>query len=238
MNDTPGTPAAAGEPQALAERYARRPADDRHSPLAPDVVRLLHARRLALLGLLAKAGIADPSQLQVLEVGCGSGGNLLELVQLGFSPSRLGGIELLPQRHAAARERLPAAVTLWLGDAVQAPIAPASQDLVMQFTVFSSLLDDGFQQQLAATMWRWLRPGGAVLSYDFVVGNPGNRDVRAVPLRRLRTLFPQGRMRSLATTLAPPLARAACRLHPGLYGWLHALPLLRTHRLAWITKPG
>jgi hypothetical protein len=38
-------------------------------------------------------------------------------------------------------------------------------------------------------------------------------------------------------TLAPPLARAACRLHPALYPLLNALPLLRTHRLAWIGKP-
>jgi hypothetical protein len=38
-------------------------------------------------------------------------------------------------------------------------------------------------------------------------------------------------------TLAPPLARAVVRLHPSLYTVLNALPLLRTHRLAWIEKP-
>jgi len=38
-------------------------------------------------------------------------------------------------------------------------------------------------------------------------------------------------------TLAPPIARMAVRLHPGLYAVLNALPLLRTHLLAWIRKP-
>jgi hypothetical protein len=38
-------------------------------------------------------------------------------------------------------------------------------------------------------------------------------------------------------TLAPPLARAVTRIHPGLYRWFNALPPLRTHVLAWIAKP-
>ena len=44
---------------------------------------------------------------------------------------------------------LPAALRLHLGDASVAPIADASCDLVLQSTVFSSLLDDAFQQRLA-----------------------------------------------------------------------------------------
>jgi hypothetical protein len=37
-------------------------------------------------------------------------------------------------------------------------------------------------------------------------------------------------------TLAPPLARTVCRVHPALYTALNALPLLRTHLLCWIEK--
>ena len=116
-------------------------------------------------------------------------------------------------------------------------MADASLDIVLVATVFSSLLDDAYQQRLAETMWRWLKPGGAVLCYDFTVNNPRNRDVRAVPLARLRALFPQGRMRHRRVTLAPPLARGVTRLHPALYRWFSALPWLRTHVLVWIDKP-
>ena len=132
---------------------------------------------------------------------------------------------------------LPAAVTLHLGDACHAPIEPASCDLVFQATVFSSLLDERFQRQLADTMWRWVKPGGALLWYDFTVNNPANRDVRGVPLARVRTLFPHGRLEAQRITLAPPLARAACRISPALYPLLNVLPLLRTHVLVWIGKP-
>jgi len=110
-------------------------------------------------------------------------------------------------------------------------------DIVLQSTVFSSLLDDGFQQRLAEAMWRWVRPGGAVLWHDFTVNNPRNRDVRGVPLSRVRALFPQAQLDVRRITLAPPLARRVCAWHPALYPVLNALPLLRTHVLVWVGKP-
>ena len=225
------------ETRAVAERYARRTGADRYSALRPDVWQTLHERQRALLRLLAAQGITDLSSLRLTEVGCGSGGNLLELLRLGFAPQHLAGIELLPDRHAQARQVLPAATTLSCGDASTAAIAPASQDFVLQSTVFSSLLDDAFQQRLAAAMWAWLKPGGAVIWYDFTYDNPRNADVRGVPMSRVRALFPQAHIVHRRVTLAPPLARRVCRWHPGLYGVFNALPLLRTHVLAWIAKP-
>ena len=236
------------ETRAVAERYARRggsggqggggpPAADRYSLLNPDVWHTVQERQRALLRGLVEQGRTDLPALRATEVGCGAGGSLLELLRLGCAPQHLQGLELLPERHAAARRVLPGAVALHLGDATTAPVAPASQDLVLQSTVFSSLLDDAFQQQLAGAMWGWLKPGGAVLWYDFTVDNPRNPDVRGVPLRRVRQLFPQGRLSHRRLTLAPPLARLVCRLHPGLYPVFNALPLLRTHVLAWVVKP-
>jgi SAM-dependent methyltransferase len=225
------------ETDAVAARYARRADADRYSPLMPDVWQLLQERQRALIRTFKQQGLHDLAALKLIEVGCGSGGNLLELLRLGFMPENLQGIELLPDRHAQARHVLPPATPLWLGDACHAPIASESQDLVLQCTVFSSLLDEAFQQQLAHAMWRWLRPGGAVVWYDFTVDNPRNPDVRGVPLRRLHSLFPAARISHQRVTLAPPLARAVCRVHPALYGLFNAVPLLRTHVLAWVQKP-
>jgi ubiquinone/menaquinone biosynthesis C-methylase UbiE len=191
-----------------------------------------------LLELLAAQGWGDLSQRRVLEVGCGSGGNLLEWLRLGAAPEHLSGIELLSERLARARRALPTAVTLIEGDALQAAIEPASHDLVMQSTVFSSLLDDAFQHSLADAMWRWTKPGGAVLWYDFTVNNPRNPDVRGVPLARVRELFPLGHITTRRVTLAPPISRLVCRVHPAAYGLINALPWLRTHVLCWIAKPG
>ena len=228
---------ASNEAHAVAQRYARRAGPDRYSFLQPDVWQAVQERQRAMLKLLVRLGWADLSRLRVLEVGCGAGGNLLELLRLGFAPEHLLGAELLPERLAQARRLLPPAVTLWGGDASRLAIEPASRDIVLQSTVFSSLLDDAFQQRLAQAMWRWVAPGGGVLWYDFTVNNPRNPDVRGVPLARVRQLFPQARVVSRRITLAPPLARALCRLHPALYPVANALPLLRTHVLVWLGKP-
>jgi SAM-dependent methyltransferase len=231
---------AMAEPDRVTDRYARRGTDpalaDRYSLLQPDVWQTVQERQRAMLQLLARRGWHDLRERRLLEVGCGAGGNLLEFLHMGWRPEHLTGIELLPERHAESRAVLPERVALHLGDACTAPIAEASCDLVFQATVFSSLLDDAFQQRLAAAMWRWVKPGGAVLWYDFTVDNPRNRDVRGVPLQRVRALFPEGRIEARRVTLAPPLARVACRVSPGLYPVLNAVPLLRTHVLAWVGK--
>jgi SAM-dependent methyltransferase len=228
----------ADDHDAIAERYARRAGvADRYSILRPEVWQTLHERQRALLALFALHRVEDLSALTLTEVGCGTGGNLLELLRLGFAPQHLQGVELLRDRHDEARRVLPAATRLWPGDANDAPVGAATQDFVLAATVFSSLLEDAAQQRLAATMWHWLKPGGAVLWYDFTVDNPFNRDVRGVPLARIGTLFPAARRVHRRVTLAPPLARAVCRVHPALYGVFNTLPLLRTHVLAWIEKP-
>ena len=224
------------EAEAIAQRYARRRDPGRYSLLRPEVLHAVQERQRAMLALFAQSGLHDLAGLRLLEVGCGAGGNLLELLRLGFAPAQLSGIELLPERLAMARAVLPEAVQLRGGDALQAEVAAQSLDIVFVSTVFSSLLDDGYQQRLADAMWSWLKPGGAVLWYDFTVDNPRNPDVRGVPLQRLRALFPQGRLTHRRVTLAPPLARALARVHPGLLPLANSLPWLRTHVLAWVAR--
>lgn len=226
------------EVRAVFERYAKRGAASRqqYDPLRPDVWQTMQEKQRALIELLAKHG-HPLSSLDVLEIGCGAGANLLELLRLGFDASRLVGNELLPDRAAEARHRLPADVRLVEGDATALPFAPASFDIVYQSTVFTSLLDEEFRARLAARMWEWVRPGGAVLWYDFTFDNPSNPDVRGVPLSRIRELFPAGRITARRVTLAPPISRRVCRIHPAAYTLFNAVPWLRTHVLAWIAKP-
>lgn len=225
------------EPRAIADRYARRTDDGRYSLLRPEVWQTVQERQRAMLRLFARLGWTTLADKRLLEVGCGSGGNLLELLRLGFGPAHLTGVELLPERAARAREVLPQVLAVHSGDALALDLPQASMDVVFVSTVFSSLLDDGFQQRLADAMWRWVAPGGGVLWYDFTVDNPRNPDVRGVPLARIARLFPHGRIQARRVTLAPPLARRVVHVHPSLYTVFNAVPLLRTHVLAWIAKP-
>lgn len=226
------------EAEAVSDRYERRKAmvePHRYSVLRPDVWQTVQERQRAMLRLFSRLGVESLDRLYLAEVGCGTGRNLLEFLQLGFQPEHLIGIELLEERAQAARRVLPDGIVR-SGDAVDAVVPDASQDIVFQSVVFSSLLDDAYQDGLAQAMWRWVKPGGGVLWYDFIYNNPRNPDVRGIPVRRVRALFPEGVLTARRVTLAPPIARAVCRVHPALYTVVNLMPFLRTHVLCWVQK--
>jgi hypothetical protein len=227
------------EPALVRERYARRVAHAHYSLFNRSALLMAQERQRAIVDVFVHLGWSDLASVRLLEVGCGGGGNLLEFLRLGFKPEHLQGIELLSARAEEARRVLPQSLCISIGDAaaIESPVSPASQDVVYQSTVFTSLLNETFQQKLADRMWEWVRPGGGVLWYDFTVDNPRNPDVRGVSVRRIRELFPAGRMHVRRLILAPPIARTVTRLHPGLYPIFNACPWLRTHVLAWIGKP-
>lgn len=225
------------ERSAIRARYARRHVDaDTYSALRPWVYMRVQERQRALIRRLCRfANSID--RLTVLEIGCGTGGNLLELLALGFAAENLAGIDLLDSRIQEARRRLPSAVQLLCGDALTTDVGGRQFDIVYASTVFSSILDDAYQQELAWRIWSLTREGGEVLWYDFTFNNPNNPDVRGVPLSRVRTLFPGGAVDHERVTLAPPLSRIVCRIHASLYHVFNVIPALRTHLLCEIRKP-
>lgn len=225
------------EADAVVERYARRQAGDRYSLLRPDVWQGLQERQRAILRLFHDdLRWSHLSDIRLVDLGCGTGGNLLDFLRIGFQPQNMHGLELLSERAQEARRVLPPSLSILEGDASSVEIGPGSQDIVFQSVVFSSLLDDDFQKALAARMWHWVKPGGGVLWYDFIYNNPANPDVRGVPIRRIRELFPEGKLAFKRVTLAPPISRRICRIHPSAYHLFNAIPWLRTHVLCWIQK--
>lgn len=219
----------------IHERYERRkdlPAD-RYSFARPEVLRSVQQVDRVTLKALTKVGLTDFAHLRILEVGCGSGGNLLRFLRWGADPANLVGNELLEDRVREARRLLPPLVELRHQDARTLDGEPF--DIVLQSTVLSSILDDTLQEQVAAAMWRLTKPGGVVLSYDFTYDNPANKDVRKVTAGRLAELFPEATVDTYRVTLAPPIARRVARVGP-LYSALESVPLLRTHLVATLRK--
>jgi ubiquinone/menaquinone biosynthesis C-methylase UbiE len=204
--------------------------------LGPAVSHTLRERHQAILHLLKQVVRHDLKHLRLLEVGCGSGIHLLEFLRMGFAPQHLAGVEMRPERLALAQRVLPPTIKLHGGDACFMDIAPHSMDIVFQATVFSSLPDTEARIRLAETIWPWVKPGGGVLWYDRVVNDTRQPEVRGLPMRHIRRLFPQAQLESRRVTLAPPLAQTVCRISPHLYPLLNAIPQLRTHALVWIGK--
>ena len=228
---------AAAEAERVRQAYARRPTrDERYSWLQPAHEYLMHQRDRAVLAAFRRHGLLALDGVRALEIGCGDGNWMRDLVRWGASPERLTGVDLLPDRLREAARRGPPGSGLALALGHELPFPDGAFDLVIQSTVFTSILDAGLRARVATEMLRVLQPRGHVLWYDFHVNNPGNPDVRAVGRTELRSLFPGCDVDARRVTLAPPLARRiagwswlACRL-------LEAVPLLRTHSLAIISR--
>ena len=220
-------------------RYSRRKNIQKniYSPLSFSVLMSQQELERELVRLITVADLQPVEEKSVLEVGCGAGGNLLQLIKLGFNPEHLVGNDLLDCRVSKARSRLPASTLILQGDACGLDLSAHSFDIVMQATVFSSILDNVFQEELANRMWEITKPGGGILWYDFIMNNPRNKDVRGVPVSRIQELFPSGTMTVRKLTLAPPISRLVTKIHPSLYTFFNLLPILRTHVLCWIKKP-
>lgn len=228
------------EIQNILERYKRRkqlPDASIYSPLNPAVYMGQQEKERVLIHWIKWAGLVPVHDKRVLEIGCGSGANLMQLIRLGFKPENLVGNELLEERSLVAQHHLPEATRILIGDATSNDLPEKSFDVVLQSTVFSSILDDAFQQRLANRMWSLVKNGGGVLWYDFSFNNPKNPDVRGVPVRRIRELFPDAEIIKVwRLTLAPPISRLVTKIHPSLYTLFNMLPVLRTHVLCWIRK--
>ena len=110
-------------------------------------------------------------------------------------------------------------------------------DLVLTFTLFSSVRDIGLARAVAGEIARVLRPGGAVLWYDMRLPNPANRNTRAMSKRAVRALFPGFAVDLAPVTVVPPVARHLGRATTRGYGLLTRIGPLNSHALGVLVKP-
>jgi ubiquinone/menaquinone biosynthesis C-methylase UbiE len=189
---------------------------------------LRQGQERALCKALEESGLLPLAGRRLLEVGCGSGNWLEVLERFGARRERLAGIDLDAGRAAACADRFPGS-DVRAGDASRLPWEAGSFDLVLQSTVFSSILDAGMRRAVASEMLRVLAPGGVLLWYDFFLDNPANPHVRGVRRREIEALFPGCRIALRRTTLAPPVARRIVPVSWTLAALLEALRVLDTH---------
>jgi SAM-dependent methyltransferase len=235
-------------PELERIRAAYRERDARAAQRAWTPAYLGHLQELEwqLLAALRAAGVALPAA-RVLDLGSGGGYLLHRLRELG-APDPVG-IELSEDRVARARERYPG-LDLRAGSATALPFEDGAFDLVTQFTVLSSVLDEGTRRAIAAEAQRVLRRGGVLISYDL---RPSPRPLRAArrlvggppadvgtPTRALaradleRLLGPAERVRLVQLNL--DLAELVGGRRAAVAA-LRLLAPLRSHLLATVRKP-
>lgn len=215
-----------------ARRAHRLSGSDVYSFFNPSYLFALQQRQRDTLRLLREAGFTNLADKRLLEVGCGRGGVLMEY--LFYGASSLYGIDLLADRVVEARQRLPLA-GVGSADGQRLPFAPGCFDLVMQYTAFSSILDDGVKANMAREMLRVLHPGGLIIWYDFWL-NPTNRQTRGIRPPEIKRLFPGCDYTFRRVTLAPPIARRLVRVSWLACGLLERMRVFNTHYLVAIRK--
>lgn len=219
------------------ERRARSPElDRRYSPLDPAQLFALQRRQRALVELLVQSGMASLAGRRILEIGCGSGGVLAEMVALGAVPDRVHGVDILVDRLREAHERLPGTSCV-LADGRRLPYASGTFDVVLQFTALSSILADDVRRDVAIEMRRVVRPQGVILSYDFWL-NPTNPHARGLRPAEIRRLFPGCRFEFRRISLAPPIARRVVHRSWLAAELLESLRLFNSHFLVAIRPEG
>jgi ubiquinone/menaquinone biosynthesis C-methylase UbiE len=229
----------ASEKNRIKAAYARRETSlNKRLYSHFDAARLfmLQERERQMLTVLRQHKRHDLAKQKILEIGCGDGQILRELIKWGARPGNLAGVDLLPDQIAEARRLCPGSVSLYCGDAVDLPFPDAAYDLVVQVTAFSSVLDVGMKQQMAREMLRVLRPEGGILWHDFFLNNPRNPDVRGIRLEEIRKLFPNCVFALRRMTLAPPLTRLVAPLCWSLCYSLAGLRVFNTHYLGLIFR--
>ena len=222
----------------IEKEYARR-----EKEIAPNYYSLeqpgnfyIYVQRLKeVLEMLKREKMWPLAGKKILEIGCGAGQWLADFEMLGAEPGNLHGVDLLPEKIERAKKRLPAAV-LHAGEAAKLPWPAGKFDLILQSTVFTSILDPEYKVAAAKEMLRVLKPGGVILWYDFRFNNPWNPNVKGIEKKEIAALFPGCSVKTKKLTLAPPIARTLAPVSWILCLLLEKISLLRTHYLAVIRK--
>lgn len=224
----------AREEARIKEAYARRRCGDLYSYFNPGFLFLVQERERRVLELLRRHGFAHLGDKRILEIGCGEGFWINEFIKWGAQAEHLTAVDLIPEHLAVTRSRINEKVALRCANAAALDFPADTFDLVLQATVFTSILDTGVKARVAGEMLRVVKPQGLILWYDYHLDNPANPDVRGVKKAEIHRLFPGCAIELARLTLAPPLARRLAPYSFLLCYLLEKIPFLCTHYLGAI----
>lgn len=162
----------------------------------------------------------DNTQAIVLDVGCGNGGNLFQLIRLNYQIQNIIGIDMLKERLEIAKKNYPNA-NFFLGDASKMQFEDNTFDLVYESTMFATLPDDNLCKSIADEMIRVCKVGGYILLIDWRIPKPNNPNYNALTRKKLKSFFYVGTQTKFITVekgaLIPPIGRFLSKHIPSIY---------------------
>jgi len=226
------------EVQRIKDVYLKRDLSRKrelYSLFNPSALFMYQQTEKSVIAILKRYGLDELSGKKILDVGCGDGSRLHGFIRLGAHPANLYGIDILQDRIDKALEISPN-IDFRLGNAEGLPYSDGSFDIVLLFTVFTSILDESMKKNIAGEVLRVLRPEGIIVWYDYQFNNPRNPDVKGVKASEINELFPECIIDLKRSTLAPPLTRAIAPYSFLICYLLEKIKIFNTHYLGAIRK--
>ena len=196
---------------------------------------LIYAERLMHIISLLKNHKIRLAGKKILDIGCAGGALFPILNDLGVSSRNINGIDIRANRIEDAKRMFPKS-NLKVMDARNLEFFDNTFDIIITFTLFSSILQNTFRKQIAKEMIRVLKPDGIILYYDFRYNNPFNKNVLRMNDYDINILFPHMEKTLQLITVLPPLIRNMSYLSKIIYPTLSKIQFIKTHYIGLFRK--
>ncbi|MFN8575356.1 MAG: methyltransferase domain-containing protein [Candidatus Sericytochromatia bacterium] len=206
-----------------------------YNPVLPENYYLLNSREKMFIISLLKYFGTNFENLKVLDLGFGSGIDIFTLIKSGFNIKNIYGVEVIEERFNNLKNIIPNA-NLKLNSGFNIPFESENFDLVIQSTVFSSILDKNSRKLLSNEILRVLKPNGKIFFYDLKFNNPWNKNVIKIDKNELKYLFENCKIKSNSLTLNPVIVREIAKNSIIICEILEKIPILCSHYYSIIEK--
>ena len=220
------------------KNYYNKHGNDRNNILTDrGVLFQLMALKNSFIKSLSKINL-DPSSY-ILDVGCGSGNDLMELVKYGFDQNKLFGVDINNERIDIGKLNYPL-LNLSIQDATKLNFQDNFFNLVFESTMFVQITDIEMSQKIAREMVRVTKKNGYIFLIDWRYGKFWNPNYLACNKKRVKQLFNVGTdMEIIAISngsLIPPIGRFLSTYFGSLYFVVHKLCPFLVGQFTYVLK--
>lgn len=197
--------------------------------------RAMHIERNAKIHRIVNTHLdTDITNASILDFGCGFGDQIQWLCDIGATPNKIHGVDLIPARVDRAKNRCPRC-NFSCGD-IDGLDQSLRFDIIFAMTVFSSILDDRLALYTAGKLRRILKDSGFICWYDIRYPSPMNQNVQAMTITKIKRAFSSCIVNVEPMSLLAPLSRRLGFATDLMYPILSSIPVLCSHYIGTI-KP-
>ena len=162
----------------------------------------------------------NKKESRIIDIGCGSATQLINLVSLGFNQDNLFGIDINKVDIDFAQRNYPLLNLSWQ-DATNLNFKNNYFDLTYESTMFVQITNSNISQKIANEMIRITKKGGYLILFDWRYGKFNNANFLACNKRRIKELFKVDKSTKLISIekgmLIPPIGRFLSKNMSSMY---------------------